>query len=325
MSEASDGLPESTQAALDLSTARLSELSGKPATPVKAEGAGEDPSKAQAAAEGSEASTPTVETPAAPKADFSWVTDAELRSTLEATGSVKAAEWLKGFNAKHTQATQERAKLEKELEGVRHRAQAFDVIDNDPDLSAAVATAMAQRKQKVQPKVVWSELTSEQVDAEMDRRIETRAREVAEALLNEKVVSPATRQRAVVGKATSMYADWKDRLSEAEYRDAWEHARTHYGDDAFSADNVETLFRPILTMKAAEKELAALKGAKATQATQALKATSPAGTSGVATGAPKPVERKPDGKKETARTRTLNHIQERYGWTESDLEAAARL
>lgn len=322
MSEVSEGLPQSTEEALALSTARLSELSGK-ATPPGAAGGKEHPEAAQAAAEGSGTATPTAEPDQKPKADFSWVTDAELRSGLEATGSVKVADWLKGFQGKHTQVTQERARLADEVEALRHRAAAFDAIDSDPALSAAVAQAMATKKQKVEPDFDWANATSAQVTAEIRRQAQEIAKAEAKAALETQVLGPVQRQRAVVGKATAMFSDWKDRLSEAEYRDAWQHARTHYGDDAFSAENVETLFRPILTMKAAEKELAALKGAKAAQTTQALKATSPAGTSGVATAAPKPVERKPDGKKETARERTLSHLQERYGWTESDLEAAA--
>lgn len=325
MSEASDG-PQSTEAALAMSTARLEAMSSGKAPQGEPAGGGGDPEGAQATADAKAgAATPTAE-PTVKQADFSWVGDAKLRSALEATNSPDIAKWLKDTIATQTQTSQAKSALEKEVEALRVKAQAFDTIDADDELSAAVAKAYAAKKEKpaAKPRADLTQADNATIWAEIERVAEEKAQAIAERLLNDKVISPQNRKQAVLQKAIDLYPSWKDRLTPDQFKAVWKHTVEHWGEGSFSADNVERLFEPFLTIEATKAELETHKGVKAAEAAQALKATSPAGTSGVASAPVKPVERKPDGKTETTRGRTLAAIQERYGWTESQLEEAAR-
>lgn len=324
MTEADAGL--TTESALALSTARLGSQGG-------ADPKTEDPKTAQATATPEQTATPTAEPNAGEKADFSFVQDAELRSGLETTGSVPVAKWLKDFTGKHTQKSQEAARLAKEVQdlqaerdALRQKAQLAEAIEADDALATVVLDALKAKRAPAK-KIDWTQASNEEIEAEMARvKAEAKAEALAGAkeFLTETLVTPRQRDQAILQKAASMYDGWKDRFTKEEYTKAWDHTVQHFGASAITPENAEGYFTLVLNHEATAKELASLKTAQAASAAQAARATSPAGTSGVGSVPVKPVERKPDGKPDTARTNTLNELQERHGWTRAQLDEAAR-
>lgn len=330
MTEADAGLPESTEAALSLSTARLG---GAPQEAGSADG--EDPKTAQATAAQPTPATPTAEPTGGAKADFSWVQDAELRAGLEATGSVKVAKWLKDFQGTHTQKSQEATRLAKEVQdlqaerdGLKSKAQLAEAIEADDDLAAAVATALAaKRSKKPAVEVDLTQASDAEIKAYIAQvREDAKADALAQAkaFLTETLVTPRQREQAILSKAASMYDGWKDRFTKEEFTKAWDHTVQHFGGSSITPENAEGYFTLVLNHEATAKELASLKTAQAASAAQAARATSPAGTSGVASSAVKVTEKKPDGKPETAREKTLEWLREVRGYTPDILEEAAR-
>lgn len=325
MSEADNGL--TTEGALELSKERLGQKP-PPATQEPDPAVEQQPDAAQAAADGEQAeATPGDGKPGGERADFSWVQDPQVRAALEQTNDSTVAKWLKDWDTQYRKATQERSEAKKAADDYRKKAELYDTFDGDEDVRAAIAGAIQAKSAKKQATPFpWDTATAAEIQAEIERIADAKAEAKAEAKIRERVQAPQERVQAVLGKAASMFQEsWKDRMSKEQYLAAWEHARQHYGDDAFQADNVEQLFGPILEAAATKAELDKFKGAQAGAAKQALKATSPAGTAGSVAARPtKPQAKKPDGKPETAREATKAALLERYGWTERDLDEAAR-
>lgn len=324
MTEADAGL--TTASALALSTARLGSQGG-------ADTQTEDPKTAQATATPDQKATPTAEPAGGEKADFSWVQDAELRSGLEATGSVKVAKWLKDFTGTHTKKSQEAAAaaervkaLEAETASLRQKAQLADAIEADDALATVVLDALKAKRAPAK-KIDWTQASNDEIEAEM-ARVKAEAKEealaAAKTLLTDTLVTPRQREQAILQKAASMYDGWKDRMTKEQFSKAWDHTVQHFGAASITPENAEGFFTLVLNHEATANELASIKSAQAASAAQAARATSPAGTSGVASTAVREVERKPDGKVETARQNTLTYIQERFGHTRAQLDEAAR-
>jgi hypothetical protein len=141
-------------------------------------------------------------------------------------------------------------------------------------------------------------------------------------MVAEKVTKPVSRVQGVLSVARGMFGEWQDKVPEAAYKAAWDEAVQEFGEDSFTPENTKRLFTPYLKAAAARQELEAIKGAKAKSAEVAKRATSPAGS---ATAAPRPAE-KPiaPGDRAAIRAKTRAQLLEQMGWSESDLDSAAR-
>lgn len=321
MTEAETGLPQTTEQALSLSKVRLDASAPKPATP-KATESPEQPAQAQAAAD-SEAGTKPNGQSAPKKADFSFVADPRLRAALEANNLPDdAAQALRDWTADYTKKSQRAKEYEQ-------KAQAWDAIESLPNakrvIADLIASADAPPAPEPEPEFDYSAATSAEIKAHIREEIRKGSREVAETLLRERVLEPVSNRQQILTAAAGLYGEWKERLDESAFKAAWSDAVGHYGETAFTPDNVDRLFVPFLKSAAAERELMAFKGKKTQDAEVARRATSPAGTSSVAATAPSGEGAEAaDGRTSTARARTLKMLRERFGWDERDLEASAK-
>ena len=321
VTEAETGLPDTTEAALDMSKVRLEAIKAKaPTHPADADGAAEQPEKAQAA-EGSEAEV-TKGAPAqstAKNTEYSFVADPALRAALEATNLPEdARRSLKKWGADYTQKSQQAAKVA----DYEQKARALEALSELPGFEEAVGNLIAKSKQggaEVEPE---PDLTKAD-NATILRFIRDEARRQAEAMVQERVVRPVTANQQILAKAAGMYGEWQEHLDEAAFKEAWNEAvDTHRGD--ITPDNVERLFKPFLKAASAARELEAIRGQKSKSAEAAARAISPAGGSSSATASSRQQAPSKDGKAETARMRTKKMLEERFGWSESDLDAAAK-
>ena len=319
MTEADAGLPETQEQALSLSKERLERIAPKPtqkAAPAKAE----PPAQAQAADDEGEGAKAEPASPEPKKAEYTFVANPVLRAALEANPLPdEAVESLKGWMADYTQKSQKASEYEK-------KARAFDDLVEIPGAQEALAGLLAQqgRASEPEPEEVpdLSSMDSKDIVAFFDKRIQAQAQALAEKMVAERVEKPVARVQGVLSAVTSMYGEWKDKVTEATYRSAWDEARADYGEDAFTPQNAKILFTPYLKAAAARQELDAIKGAKAKSAEVAKRATSPTGS---ATAAPRPSQAPiAPGDKAAVRARTLAMLEEQNGWTASDLDAAAR-
>lgn len=319
MTEADAGLPETQEQALSLSKERLERMSPKPtqaAAPAKAE----PPAQAQAADDEGEGAKAEPASPEPKKAEYSFVANPVLRAALEANPLPDdAVESLKGWMADYTQKSQKASEYEK-------KARAFDDLVEIPGAQEALAGLLAQqgRAQEPEPEEVpdLSSMDSKDIVAFFDKRIQAQAQALAEKMVADRVEKPVARVQGVLSTVKSMYGDWKDKVTEATYRSAWDEARADYGEDAFTPQNAKILFTPYLKAAAARQELEAIKGVKAKSAEVAKRATSPTGS---ATAAPRPSQAPiAPGDRAAVRARTLAMLEEQNGWTASDLDAAAR-
>lgn len=318
MSEAmTAGLPATTAEALQLSKLRLG---GEPKpdthpSPVVAE----PPKHAQEAAEPAAEAKPEGQPPEKPKAEFSWIPDPVLRAAIEGANLPdEALSKFKGWTASYTQKAQEAADL-------RKKASAWETVENDPRLMRAVADAISAAVKEPEPEAPfdYASATSEQIET----HIRATAARMAEDLVNKRVVEPRTKGQRVLAAAGGAWGEWSGQLDEPGYRAAWQEAVNVLGEAAFMAnpDAAPSLARPFLEKAALSRKLAALEARTQQQVSVAKRATSPAGTATVASvEAPPSAPPKKDGDAKTARERTLKLIAERYGWSASDLEAAAR-
>lgn len=319
MTEADAGLPETQEQALSLSKERLERMSPKPtqaAAPAKAE----PPAQAQAADDEGEGAKAKPASPEPKKAEYSFVANPVLRAALEANPLPDdAVESLKGWMADYTQKSQKASEYEK-------KARAFDDLVEIPGAQEALAGLLAQqgRAQEPEPEELpdLSSMDSKDIVAYFDKRNEARARAIAREMVAEQVVQPAARVQGVISTVKSWFGEWKDKVTEANYRSAWDEARADYGEDAFTPENTKILFTPYLKAAVLRQELEAIKGAKAKSAEVAKRATSPTGS---ATAAPRPSQAPiAPGDRAAVRARTLAMLEEQNGWTASDLDAAAR-
>lgn len=323
MTEDVYGLPDSTEGALALSKERLAAASGKPSTPPEPTAAGKQPEATEAADQDAEAgATPPDGQPAKPKADYSFVADPVLRTAFEGSNlpdTVQKA--MRKWAASYTQATQKASELEKraiEMEEVEA------LIRRDPALRAAFANALTGGTPQPEKKFDWTQASNEEIEAEIERKAEARAKAAAESVLEAKVLNPQKRAQAILQRAASLWPEYDGKLTYEQFTATWDEAVSHYGDTAFTPENVERLFKPFVERAVLSGEIETLKGAKAKDAERAIKATSPAGTSAVAPTQRPKAPAPPDGKAQTARERTLAALREKYGWTEDDLERSAR-
>ena len=321
MTEADAGLPETTEQALSLSKERLDAQAAKPSTPKAAPVAPEQPSKAQAAtgAEAEETKPTGQSTPNA--VDFSYIADPDLRAALEkANLPDTATKSLKGWVADYTKKSQAASANER-------KAQAWEAAESLPGFKAAMAALVAKAETPevvAEPEVDLTQADNKTIWAAIRAEAKKMARAEAESMVNERVFEPVTNQQKIVAEAKGLFSEWKDRVDEATFRATWDATRTHYGDEAFTPQNVKVLFEPFLNAAAVSAELAVLKGKRTKDSEAALKAISPAGGGSIATRGADAPKAKPDGKRETARQATKAELLERFGWSESDLEAAAR-
>lgn len=320
MTEADTGLPQTTEQALSLSKVRLDAQAPKPATP-KATESPEQPAQAQAAAD-SEAPTKPTGQSAPKKADFSFVADPRLRSALEANNIPDdAAQVLKDWSADYTKKSQKAKEYEQ-------KAQAWDAIESLPNAKKVIADLIANADAEApepEPEVDLTQADNKTIWAAIRAEAKKMAREEAQATLREQVLEPVSSRQQILSTAAGLYGEWKERLDEPTFKAAWSEAVGHYGETAFTPDNVERLFVPFLKSAAAERELTAYRGKQTKDAEVARRATSPAGTSSVAATAPSGEGAEvADGRASTARARTLKMLRERFGWDERDLEASAK-
>lgn len=327
MSEAmTAGLPKTTEEAISLSKLRLG---GKPAavTQEATPEAKEQPQDAQAAVEPVAEAKPEGQPTEQPKAGFSWVADPAKRAALEGANLPSdVADWLNEWQAANTRKLQEAAEIRKQADGLRKKAEAWETVEGDPRLRKAIAQAMVAAEAEPEPEKPFDYASA--TSDEIERHITAKAAKIAESLVNERVIAPKTKAQKVLDAAASAYAEWQQAgLDEAGYRAAWTEAVGALGEAAFMADpdRAPSLAKPYLEKAALKRQLAAIEARTKQAAVSAQRATSPAGTSAVAAQAePKPVERKPDGSPKTARERTMALLEQRYGWTQRDLETAAR-
>lgn len=322
MTEADAGLPETQEQALSLSKERLERIAPKP-TQKAASAPTEPPAQAQAADDEGKATQGDEPSPEPKKAEYSFVANPVLRAALEANPLPdEAVESLKGWMADYTQKSQKAARVDE----YEKKARAFDDLVEIPGAQEALAGLLARQGKPEAPEVEdvpdLSSMDSKDIIAFFDKRIEAKAQALAERMVAERVEKPVARVQGVLSTVKAMYGEWKDKVTEATYRSAWDEARADYGDDAFTPENAKILFTPYLKAAAARQELEAIKGAKAKSAEVAKRATSPAGS---ATAAPRPSQAPiAPGDKAAIRARTLAMLEEQNGWTASDLDAAAR-
>ncbi len=321
MTEADAGLPETTEGALSLSKARLDAQAPKPATPKAPPVAPEQPSKAQAAT-GAEADGTKPAGQSTPNAvDFSYIADPELRAALEkANLPDTATKSLKGWVADYTKKSQAASANER-------KAQAWEAAESLPGFKAAMAALVAKTEAPEvvdEPEVDLTQADNKTIWAAVRAEAKKIARAEAGSLVQERVFEPVTSQQKIVAEVVGMFPEWQDRLDKETFRLTWDEARAHYGDEAFTPQNVPVLFKPFLERAAVSAELAVLKGKRTKDSEAALKAISPAGGGSIATRGADAPKAKPDGKRETAREATKAELLARFGWSESDLEAAAR-
>ena len=327
MTEAETGLPQTTEAALALSKERLG-IKPDPATPPPAAEVVEQPGNAQVTAETTAQTNPApaVESKATEvKPDWSFVADPQLRSALEGANlPPEAHSKFKDWQADYTRKSQAAKAYEA-------KAAAWTELESDPDLFGALKDAYAAKVTGKKPAAEvkkafdYANSTSEEIEAHIEAQIEAKAEARARALIEAEVKAPVTRERQIKATVEGLYSEVKSNLTQEQYIAAWDKARAHYGDEAFTPENAKALFQPILEAEVAKAELARIKTQKAQDAGLALKAATPAGTAGsVKDKPPAAPERKPDGKAETARQRTLETLEQRYGYTRAQLEQAAR-
>lgn len=319
MTEADAELPETTETALSLSQERLSAKSGK-STQEAPVAKAEPSAQAQAADEDADATQADTASPAADKPDFSFVADPAFRAALENPNPKVLHDRLKALMGDYTQKSQKASEYEK-------KAAAFDDLISVPGAQEAIANLLAGagRPSNPEPEEIpdLSNMDSKEIIAYFDKRIEAKAEALAERKIAERVQQPVARVQGILNVARGMYAEWQDRVPEAVYKATWDEAVKAFGEDAFTPENTPILFTPYLKAAAARIELEAIKGAKAKSAEVAKRATSPAGTSGSPS---RPAVDKPiaKGDKGAIRSATAREVLERYGWSERDLDAAAK-
>lgn len=325
LTEAETGLPQTTEAALALSKARFPDK-GTP-TQAEAKPVAEQPGDAQVEVEPKAGTNPPGESEA-PKAkpDWSFMADPTLRAALEAANlPPEAHSKFKDWQADYTRKTQA-------AKAAEAKAAAWSELESDPEMFEVVKEAYAAKvtgkpvKKAEKPKPFdYANATSEEIEAHIEAKAAALAEQRAKALIEAEVKGPITRERQIVAKVEGLYAEVKTALSPDQYRAAWDKARAHYGDGAFTPDNAEVLFRPILDAEVAKAELERIRGEQRKDAGLALRATTPAGTSATVKDAPKVVQKiEPDGKPQTARSKTLEEVEARYGYSRDTLERAAR-
>lgn len=314
MTEADSGLPETTEQALSLSKERLSTQQAESKSQ-------EQPVEAQAAADVGDGGTKSNAQSGETKADFSFLADPKLRAAFE-TASLPpdAAQAMKAWAADYTRKSQ----ALKEYEG---KARAWDTLEEIPGSRKAIAELLSQSEVEAEPDI------SEQVDlTRADNETIWRAireeaaklaRQVAEETLHEKVIAPVSTRQSVINSAKSMWPEWQNRLDEGSFKQAWDEAVRHYGEDAFNPQNTPYLFEPFLKGAAARRELDEIKGNRSRDVDFAKRATSPAGSSGSASRSPRSEDSLKTMDKRSVREATRKQIMERFGWSESDLNRAA--
>lgn len=321
MTEADAGLPETTEQALVLSKERLAARTAP--TQVEPPVEVEQPTEAQAAA-GAEAGTkPIGQSEAGAKADFSFVADPALRTALEkANLDAGTREKFKAWTTDYTQKTQRASEYER-------KAQAWEALEGIPGAKKAIAQLLASAESggEPEPDEVLPDLTTmdnKDIVAFIRAEAKRLARDEAESTLRQRVLEPATRKDQILSVPAGMFKEWKDVLPRDEFIKVWEESVAYYGEDQFTPENAGRLFQPFLDKAVLAREVAGFKAKQSKDAAVAQRATSPAGSSIVSAGAKEPETAKPTGKPEDARKRTKAELLERFGWSERDLEQAAR-
>lgn len=327
LTEAETGLPTTTEAALALSKARFHDA--EPATQADATKAEEQPGDAQVEAKPEAQTNPAGESKAPePKPDWSFMADPTLRAAFEAANLPNDAHSkLKNWQAEFTRKSQEVKALEAKAKAWSELESTPELFDVVKDAYAAYVTGKPVNGKAEKPKPFdYANSTSEEIEAHVRSMVTALAEQRARDMIEAEVKGPITRERQIVSKVEGLYAEVKASLSPEQYRAAWDKARSHYGDAAFTPDNAESLFRPILEAEVAKAELERIKGERAKDAGLALRATTPAGTGTPVKDAPKSAPKvAPDGKPQTARTKTLEEVMERFGYTRDNLERSARM
>lgn len=258
LADAGSGLGFTAEDLVAESKARM----GTPAAPA---GGSEQPSDAEAAGEGTQEASIPAETPEAPKPDLSWLPD-EVRSDFESAPDewVSKLEKLKGGflrQADYTRKTQELAAQRKEAEAAREKAALWDQILSDPNRSAAVL-AILEGKQAPKPATAfdWTTATSEEIDAEVERRAEAKARAATEKVFEERITRPVSKAQSI-NAAVGEYLKGVDGLSDDQRVAAFRATIDRYGEAELLALDpavVVKLVEPEARALAAEARLAAL-------------------------------------------------------------------
>lgn len=318
MTEADAGLPETTEQALELSKARLT---GDSTPPKPAVAVDEQPSEAQAADEADEGAQPEGQPEADAEADFSNVADPKFRAALESGNKVEVAKRLREWQASVTKKEQAAAARLRQAEAWEALGQVEGAQEVIADLLAG--RTPARKQPEPEPVPDFTQMTNEEILAQIDARAEKRAKALIEQTVEERFVAPRTRAEKILNVAVGLFDGYKSNLTEDAYRATWAQAVDHYGEAAFTPENTERLFKPFLEAAVTKAELAKIKGARTQDAEVARRATSPAGSGKAASGIP-PEAPKRDGKAQTARAKTRQEMLERFGWTESVLDRAAK-
>lgn len=313
MSEADSGLPETTEQAISLSKERLSTQSDSAM-------AGEQSGEAQAAANSGETKG-YAQSDA--EADFSFLADPKLRSAFEqANLPTDVAHAMRAWVADYTRKSQALS----EYEG---KASAWDALEQLPGAKKAIAEILAESEDDDGYEPVEEEqvdLTSadnETIWNAIRNEAAKLAKEAAERTLEEKVIAPVSIRQNIINSAKSLWPRWRDKVDEAGFRQAWEEAVSHYGQEAFNPQNTPYLFEPFLKGAAARRELESIKGNRSREVDFVKRATSPAGSSGSASRSSRANSGNYGMNKQEVRSMTRKQIMERFGWSESDLNRAA--
>lgn len=179
----------------------------------------EDKSEAEAPAPGSdaaeaEAANPPGEAKPDSAPDLSWAPE-NIREKLS-TLDPDVAEWVKGNvlrQSDYTKKTQKAAELAKQAEAVKARAELWDALQANPDLSAFALSVLrgeaelpGARGKDPEDDVDLTSADNATIKRYIDGRVESRAKEIAEAKIRERVVAPNQERQAAI-QALASYAE----------------------------------------------------------------------------------------------------------------------
>lgn len=312
MSEANSGLPETTEQALELSKERLS-------TQESAGSGREQSGEAQAAANSGETKG---DAQSSAEADFSFLADPNLRAAFEqANLSGEVAQAMKAWVADYTRKSQAISEYES-------KAAAWEALEEIPGARKTIAELLSQDDDDAYEPVEEEPVDLTTADNEtiwnaIREEASKLARQAAEDTLQERLIEPVTNRQSVINSAKSLWPKWQDKVDEAGFRQAWEEAVNHYGEDSFNPQNTPYLFEPFLKSAAARQELEVIKGNRTREVDFVKRATSPAGSSGSASRSSREDSAITKMDKRSVRSMTRKQILERFGWSESDLNRSA--
>jgi hypothetical protein len=237
----------------------------------------------------------------------------EVRTHLEGLPPEVLTELQKGYlrQSDYTKKAQTLSDARGELQADAADALAWRNLISNPTARAAVLGALEQNGTNGEQPFDWTTASSEEIDAEIDRR----SRMNAERLLEEKVVQPQQFRSAVQGAAVAYRRELGATVSNEAFKRAYATMKQRYGEEALTPENVKLLLEPFVEieqLRHAQNDGAA--GAYTQYVDRAGRATSPPGTNAVAP-TPKPrwvtEKRGPDEQERAAMT--LHSLSRRYG------------